>query len=140
MIFCFCSSAGICQNHRRLITTPAWMQKLRLSLQTHSSSDTLWPLQQLLHLFSHSIIQPSYISICSLLPKHRSFFSLPRSNRREDHQNPFLQHWPISGTLVPSSLTMLRRCLLSPSYTLLYSSVLIFQPHSTLKHAVFRSM
>lgn len=151
MIFCFCSSVGICQNHKRLIIAPAWMQKHGPSLQTHSSSDTLWPLQQPLpsaEKFTHSstlsfippILLALGLDICSFLLKHQSFFTLTSSTKREDHQNPSLQHWPISGVLVPSLLTVLRRCLLSPSYTLLYGSVLTFQPHSTLEHAVFRSM
>lgn len=137
MIFCFCFSAGICQDHKGLIIALAWVQKLSPYADTRGCfvipSVTTSPVLPLLH----SPLTFLALNICSLLCKLESFFSLTSSTKREDHQNPPLQHFPCLGTLVPNSFNH-ERCLLSPPYPLSCGSPLIFHPHSTLEYAAFR--
>lgn len=86
---------------QRIHIALAWVQKLSPSADTRRCfvipSGTTSPVLPLLH----SLLIFLALDICCLLCKHGSFFT--SSTRREDHQNPSLQHCFCLGTLVPDS-------------------------------------
>lgn len=124
---------------QRINIALAWVQKLSPSADTHQCfvipSGTTSPVLPLLHSPLTRVSSPA-LSCASMGP-----FSASRAALKERITK--ILPCSIVPTWAPWFLihfTMLRRCLLSPSYLLLYGSPLTFHPHSTLEHAVLRSM